>query len=370
MSRALLFLCACLGCLFLAAVTAGPPDRPFAEAKATLPPKTVTLTEALPLSKTLASFSQQTGIPVSNQLGSDPTLKLSLTKTRFWEALDAIADAAGGRVNAYAGDGRLEIATDLRQDKTVKLPVSYGGLGRVSLRRLVAFRDFETGAHGYTATVDVAWEPTFLALYLQTSPQQLQMLDDAGKPQKLPAEQSVSAPVHRRLALPVDIHLPALDRSAKTIGQLRGTFLLRGSSKMLTFSLGSLADLATAKKPTAKTIDRTTVMASDIKLTRQRWSIRITTKLPSGGPKFDSSQFWDVNNQIYLLSKDGKTRLAPTGYDQETAGSSPKAVLNYHFEDTPARKRGRAADWTLVYRAPASIIEVSIPFEFKNVRLP
>ena len=367
MSRSLIFLCVCLS---VAAVTAGPPDRP--EAKAILPPKTVTLIEALPLSKTLASFSRQTGVPVGSQLEGDPTLKLSLKKTPFWEALDAIAARAGGRVNAYAGDGRLEIATDLRQDKTVKLPVSYGGLGRVSPRRPVAFRDFETGAHGYTATLDVAWEPTFLALYLQTSPQGLQMLDAAGTPQKLPAEQSVSAPVHGRLALPVDLHLPALDRSAKTIGLLRGTFLLRGPSKMLTFSFGNLADLANSKQQSVKTLGGTSVTVSDVKLRKDRWFVRVSIKLPPGGPKFDSSQAWAVNNAIYLLHRDGKTRLAPPegNYALETAGNSSRAVLTYDFEDTPARKRGRAADWTLVYRAPASLVEVPIPFEFKNVRLP
>jgi hypothetical protein len=38
--------------------------------------------------------------------------------------------------------------------------------------------------------------------------------------------------------------------------------------------------------------------------------------------------------------------------------------------DTPQVKRGDSADWRLVYRAPAGIVEVPVPFEFKNVRLP
>jgi hypothetical protein len=333
----------------------------------------VTLTEALPLSKALASFTRQTGVPIVNQLGSgDPMLKLSLNNVGFWQALDAIARAAGGRVNVYGGDGRIELASDLRKDKTAKLPVSYSGPARVSLRRLVALRDFETGARGYTATIDVAWEPGFLAFFLQTVPQQLTMLDAAGKPQQLSEERSAWAAVDGRSALPVDLHLPALDRKALTIGKLSGTFLLRAPSKMLTFSLGNLAELGKRGQPLTKPIDGTSVTVSDVKLSKQRWFMRITTKLPPGGPRFDSSQFWAVNNEIYLLHRDGKTRLTVLRDEvaHETAGNSSRAVLTYNFVDTRDRQRGNPADWTLVYRAPASIIEVPVPFEFKDVKLP
>jgi hypothetical protein len=360
-----LVLLVCGLCLSLGSLSAGP------EAKPAPPTKAVTITGELPLSKALASFTRQTGIPVVNQLGSeDPTLKLSLKNTGFWQALDAIAAATGGRVNVYAGDGRIELVSDLRKDKTEKLPVSYSGPARVSLRRLVAVRDFETGARGYTATMDIAWEPTFLAFFLQTVPQRLTMLDAAGKPQKLSEERSAWAAVDGRSALPVDVHLPALDRKALTIGKLHGTFLLRAPSKMLTFSLGKLADLAKRTQPLTMTIEGTSVTVSDVKLSQARWSVRVTTKLPPGGLKFDSSQFWDVNNDIYLLHKDGKTRLVRATFARDTAGRSSRAVLTYDFVDTRNRKRGKPEDWTLVYRAPASFIEVPVPFEFKDVKLP
>ena len=364
MSRAWLLV----GLLSLSLVAA-PPVPPDATA---VLPKTVTIAGTLSLSKALESFTRQTGIPVVNQLGSgeDPKLELSLKGASFWQALDAIATAAGGRVNVYGAEGSVELASDLRKNKGEKVPVSYSGPARVSLRRLVATRNFETGARGYTVTLDVAWEPTFLAFFLQTVPQKLTMLDAAGKAQKLPAQQSAWAPVDGRSALPVDLHLPALDRKALTIGTLRGTFLLRAPSKMLTFSFGNLADLGKRGQPLTKTIGGTSVTVSDVKLSKTRWSVRVATKLPPGGPKFDSAQFWDVNNDIYLLHKDGKTRLSRDSYERETAGSSAQARLTYHFVGKSGRKLGNPADWTLVYRAPASLIEVPVPFEFKNLPLP
>ena len=365
MSRAVLLIS--LLSLSLASLAAAPP----AETPSAPPAKTVTISDTLPLSKALASFTRQTGLPVVDQIGSgDPTLKLSLKSVPFWQALDAIAAAAGGRVNVYGSDGRIELAADLRKKKPVRPLVSYSGPARVSLRRLLAARDFETGGHGYTATLDVAWDPTFLAFFLQTVPQRLTMLDAAGKPQPLSAEHSAWTAVDGRSALPVDLHLPALDRKALTIGCLRGTFLLRAPSKMLTFNFGKLTDLARPGQTVTKTSGGTAVTVRDVKLSQSRWFMRVATKLPPGGPKFDSSQFWDVNNKLYLLHKDGKTRLQPTSSASETAGSSSRAVLTYDFLSPPGRKLGNPGDWTLVYRAPASIIEVPVPFEFKNIPLP
>ena len=42
-------------------------------------------------------------------------------------------------------------------------------------------------------------------------------------------------------------------------------------------------------------------------------------------------------------------------------------MLNYHFEGPG---RGNPEDWVLVCRVPASMIEMDIPFEFKDVELP
>lgn len=334
-------------------------------------PKTVTLPDSS-LSKALQTLRDQTGIAIVNQLGSDsdPVLKLSLKNSPFWPALDTVAERAGGRLDLYRGDGRIGLTTLLKADKTEKQPISYSGIFRVALRRLVAVRDFETGGRSYRVSLDVAWEPTFQAFYLETQPQKLQMLDAANKPLRLSPAGKSWAPIDGRTALLVDVSLPALPRSADRIGLLSGTFPIRAPSRMLTFSFDQLDHLGRVKDPVVKAAGGVSVAVSDVKLGKRRWTVRVTTRLPPGGPKFDSSQPWDVNNEIYLMHKDGKTRLGPTGYNRDTAGSSPRAVLNYLFEDSPTQKLGKPGDWSLVYRAPASIIEVAIPFTFKEIALP
>ena len=95
------------------------------------------------------------------------------------------------------------------------------------------------------------------------------------------------------------------------------------------------------------------------------WTVQVEVQLPDNGPKFESHETWYVHNDVYLVSRDGRRKLVPK-YEQDNAGTS-KAVLNYHF---PNADRGKPEDWFLVCRVPASMIELTIPFEFKDVLLP
>ena len=45
-----------------------------------------------------------------------------------------------------------------------------------------------------------------------------------------------------------------------------------------------------------------------------------------------------------------------------------KAILQYAFADP--KGKGTAADWALVYRTPGRIVELTVPYSFKNVPLP
>jgi hypothetical protein len=70
---------------------------------------------------------------------------------------------------------------------------------------------------------------------------------------------------------------------------------------------------------------------------------------------------------MFLENKD-KVRLKPTGYLIE-ASSSRRAVISYHFTDQEKAVRGRAANWRVGYRTPATIVEMPFTFKFKDVPL-
>jgi hypothetical protein len=68
------------------------------------------------------------------------------------------------------------------------------------------------------------------------------------------------------------------------------------------------------------------------------------------------------------VSADGKRRLVARDYVLES--STPRrAVISYHFTSKNGA-RGRPQDWKVTYRTPARILEVPIPFSFKDIPLP
>jgi hypothetical protein len=325
--------------------------------------------DRIALSKALQAIAQQTKYSVRSALDDDPILKLNLKDADYWQALDTIARAAGARVNLYGGDGAPVLVKDTKTDKGPKQPLSYSGIFRVAVQRLNATLDYETGTSSYRVSLEVAWEPHFLPYFLETRADNLVMHDATGTPVRLPAAGGSWVPVEGRRAFVVDLVLPALPRSEDRIGLLKGAFALRGSSRMLEFEFDTLDKLKADANRRSRKTDGVTVSVGDPNLGTRVWKIEVTTLLPGSSADFDSHQFWDVGNQIYLRHRDGKTRLRSTGYNRNRS-TSRKAILEYFFEDTPQQKRGDPADWRLVYRVPAGFVEMPVPFEFKNVRLP
>ncbi|MBI1915874.1 MAG: hypothetical protein HYS12_14235 [Planctomycetes bacterium] len=362
----------CTACLFPASARPGKAGRgqePADKPAAPVPRKATLQEDRISLSKALQAFAVQTKCPARTALDDDPPLQLNLKDAGYWQALDTIARAAGARVNLYGGDGAPVLVKDTKTNKDPKQPVSHSGIFRIAMQRLNATLDYETGMSSYRASVEVAWEPHFLSYFLETRAENLVMHDANGNPVRMPPPGGSWVPVEGRKAFVVDLTLPALPRAADRIGLLKGAFAVRGTSRMLEFEFDTLDKLKADANRRSKKAAGVTVSVGEPNLGTRVWKIEVTTLLPDGSADFDSHQFWDVGNQIYLRHRDGKTRLRSTGYNRNRA-TSRKVVLEYFFEDTPQQKRGDYTNWRLVYRAPAGFVEVPVPFEFKNVRLP
>jgi hypothetical protein len=172
--------------------------------------------------------------------------------------------------------------------------------------------------------------------------------------------------------LTFDIALPSLPRSAARIRLLEGTLSAVVPSKMLTFNFPTLDRLekAPADAPERdRTQDGVGCRVSKVVLAKDRWTVQVSLDLPPGGKRLESYQSWVVNNEMWLEGKDGKTRLPSSDYFLNSA-SSRRAVLTYHFRDKGRKARGKPEDWRVVYRTPASVVEVPVKFSFKDVPLP
>lgn len=353
------------------------PNKSGASAESMPERKIVTLqADKIPVSKALAELTKQTGIRVEDVRGGpDETISLDLKKASFWQALDALAAGAGARVNLYPTSGRIVLA---KRGAEYRLPpISYAGRFRLCAKKITTSRDLEIsekkGRGGAThLAVEVAWDPELLPLYLETRPRSLRLVDDRNHVLTLPDEGSSLAPVDGRITLGIDLRLPALPRSATAIRSLEGELAMIGPSKMLTFTFAMLDRLAETKATDPErqlTQEGVTCRILDVKLLRDRWSLRMELLYPPGMKQLDTNQSWVVNNEMTLESPDGKKRLPSIDGTVESA-TTRRAVLWYHFRDRGTSKRGKPGNWRVRYRTPASLIEAPIKFTFRDIPLP
>jgi hypothetical protein len=370
---AVLFFLLSLSLLVAPDISAQGKNRPPAAPET----KTITLrTDRTSVSQALAELAKQTGIRVEDRRGMpEEMVQLHWKQKTFWQALDELAAAAKARVNLYPTSGRIVLA---KRGADYRLPpISYDGRFRLSVKRVAVSRDLETSdantqGGATNLVVEVAWDPELLPLYLETRPQKLRLVDDRNQIVTVPDEGSSLAPVDGRIALAIDVQLPALPRRVKAIRSLEGELSMIGPSKMLTFTFDLLDRLAKTKaNDPERQLSQEGVVCRilDVKLLRDRWTVRLALDYPSGMKQLDTNQSWVVNNEMTLESPDGKKRLPSTHYVLESA-SGHGAILSYHFRDRDGLMRGRSSDWRIRYRTPANLIEAPIKFAFKDIPLP
>jgi hypothetical protein len=318
--------------------------------------------------KLLDELARQSGVRVEDQRGeAGPDVQLELPKATFWQALDAIADASGSRISLQPRGGKIALVKGGIIPRT--LPISHDGFFRTSVRKLIASHDLESDTVTYTATLEVAWEPGLLPLLLETHPRAPRLLDDKGNALPMRQEGSSLVPVDGQIALTFDVPLPALPRETAKIGLLEGKLAVIAPSKMLEFTFERLDRLDKAGPDgdiRSLTQERVGCRVSKLVLAKDHWTVQISLDYPPGGLTLESYQSWVANNELLLVSPDGAKRLAPAGYVLENS-SARRAVLSYHFKDAA---RGKPEDWKVLYRTPASIVEIPFTFSFKDVRLP
>jgi hypothetical protein len=339
------------------------PKTTNGEALKDLAPKTITFRGGLPLTKALAELAKQTGNTVADRRRedkSDPEIKLDLQKATFWQALEDIARAADLRIALYQRDGQIALVDGPYH----AVPVSFSGLFRTAVKRVIAVRDLESDAHFYLAQLEVAWEPRFQPFLIETRPDALVVEDDQGHGLKIPEDGKGQAPVSGKAAVEIEVRLPALKRSAAKLRLLKGSLALIGPSKLLTVTLDTLA------KGEKKKQHGVTVAVEELNMEDDRWTVGIQLDYPEDGPKFESFQSWLVYNRIELESKKGDKPFPNNGGSETVSQEGNQAVVRYHFVETGRLKLGKPADWKLVYRTPGRIIEVPVAFEFKDVSLP
>jgi hypothetical protein len=330
----------------------------------------------MPVAKALQEIRRQTGIAVTEER-SDPNAEVSLNLERasFWQAVDAVAAATRTKPALSSRDGTVALVPLAAGER--RPPVSYDGPFRVRVLRVTTSRDLDSTRGSCTVGLEVSWTPTLRPLFLEGQPQQVRLRNTRGQDVPVADEGSSLAHVDGRYSLSIDVALPALPRAESHIGQLDGRLLAVAPSKMLRFSFDA-GLLALSEAPPGGAQRRlvqedVVCRLPKIHLGPERWSLQVALDYPAGNRRLESFQAGSLvaNNELVLQRKDGKgTPLRPTNYVIDQV-SSRRAVVTYHFTDRQGSpRRARAADWKVVYHAPARIVDLPFRFSFRNVPLP
>jgi hypothetical protein len=340
-------------------------------------PRTFTLQEKeISLNKALAELARQTGNSVEDrrQAKGDNMIKLSLQNVTFWQALDAIAKAADAKVSVYERDGKIALIDGPHQT----IPISYSGLFRVTVKRIDVISNMDTDDHECLVYLQVAWEPRFRPLMMEPQPMDLVVQDDKGRALEVPEMAKGAAPIGHRTAAEIRMRFEAPRRSANQLGLLKGKLVVLGPSKQLTFTLDNLRPIEKAAERRKETQDGVALHLRELRTEgeagEQIWTVGLLLEYPPEGPKFESFQSWWVNNEIYLeKEKEGlKQRFPPNlGYETDDQGEN-KALIRYRFGDEAEKNLllGKLGEWKIVYQTPGRIVQLPIPFEFKDLPLP
>lgn len=303
---------------------------------------------------------------------TNPTFDLDFKEKPFLEALDEVAEKAGVGLEFYTGDGTIGLinagemegkaaASEPKPLKSVPFR-AYPGPFRVTLKRISAARDFETGQNIMIAQLAVDWEPRLRPMLLALKAEDVKATDDRGKSiaANVDAESASTGLKAENPSAEVNLNFDVPDREAKRIASLKVKATVTVPAALRTFRFPRLT-----KKNVVVTRDDMSVTLESAEADEQIWKVAVSVSLPKAGPAFESYQQGMFNSRIWLQRADG-SRFEQNGGMNQTSGEDGKLGFEYLFVDAP----GKLADYQLFYEAPAKIVTIPLEFEFKDVPLP
>ena len=339
-------------------------DRAKAEGEA----KTVTLSgDALPLSEILAAFTQQTGNkivdlrPQFGQAVEDPKLKVSFSKTPFWQALDRVLDDAKLKVYPFSNKDGIGIVAQGEGDTPRLKRATYSGPFRFEATKLIAERDLRNPEQrSLKLAFEVAWEPRLSPVSIRQALDQLQAVDDQGRSLAVDAKGARDVLLsNTATAVNLDAPLVLPPRDAKKIASLKGSVSVVVLGGVEEFSFDKLTQTKdkTLKQGDVSVVFRKTIKNNDL------WQVELQVKLSSSAKGIESHTNWIARNEAVLIGPDKKPILPATTESQQEEDNAQGMV--YLF-DGPKTLEG----YTFVLKSPTAARELPIDFELKDLELP
>ena len=328
-------------------------------------PARVTLGGSMTLAEAFAALEEQTGNRIVGYDDQRGKVTLDWKDTPYWQALDELLDEAGLKINAYGGQSDAHVVIARPDDELSPLEGAvYSGVFRFEATLLESRRDLRNSLiNGMQLTVAVGWEPRVRPISLQQPLDNIQAVDDQGQMLTINQRQNrgmLNAVAGSGIAT-VDLRIPIelAPRGAKRIASFKGVLnaLVPGSVETFEFTeLGNSRDVEKRKAGVAVTFER-------IRKNGDAYELRMRVRFENAASALQSHYGWVLNNEAYMLDADGERIEHATL--QETRRSEGEVGVGYLYV-LPAGPEG----CKFIYKTPASILQLPVEYELKDLDLP
>jgi hypothetical protein len=166
-------------------------------------------------------------------------------------------------------------------------------------------------------------------------------------------------------ATELEIPLALPSRSSKTIRSLKGQLLalVPGEPEEFRFKNLKVATKNAGRKSVEQRKAGATVSIDQVRKNNEAWEVSMRVRFDNPSNALESHRGWILENAAYFVGADGE-RIEPGGFEQ-TRQSKDELGISYFFDlkDGPEKL-------DFVYRTPITILELTVDYEFHDLRLP
>lgn len=330
---------------------------------------TITLAaKNMPLADVLKAIENQTGNKFidNREDQAEPgekgtNVSIDLKNEPFWPAVDGILDEANLSIYAYGGEEALSIVGRAKDSAPRIGRAFYQGPFRLEVLEAHAQRNLrQPRLTSLKLHLEIAWEPRLRPIALSQPLADVEATADNGNQLTVgqpDSEQDVEVPNGTQAAeISLPFELPS--RDIKKITKLHGKLRALVPGRHVKFEFKD----ATKMAGKSQQLGGVQVTLTDIRKNGAIWEVHMRFALDEAKGALQSHRNWVFQNLSYLIDKDGQ-RVENAGL--ETTRQTPNEVGVAYLFDVPSMD-----NMTWVYETPASIIEMPIEYELKEIELP
>jgi hypothetical protein len=300
---------------------------------------------------------------------SNSRVHVDFRAASYWQVVQALAAQTKARISLYQPDGQVALVDGPGRD----LPVSLHGPFRVAFKRVATAVDLDTGTHICLVTLEIAWEPRFFPYLIEPGAATLNTFKDNRFATETP--RGAALPVLEHNAKEIELRFTAPPRTAERIDELRGRFVITTPITQHRF------EFKNPKGKTQKGPDGVQVTLNDVTTQPERWTVELTVEHPTAAPQFDSFQKWLgsktwVDSSTCTFERGVGENLEVLRPDplrtQLVSATANRVTVRYQFlKNNPGGvPLENVESWTLVCRTPGRMVEMTVPYAFRDLPLP